>query len=169
MKSRPLFQNICLMISMLSLIAALAPRLSLASDSPPSNGPSIPPAVQAPAVTLTDDDRSAIHEVVAAQLDAFGQDDASGAFALASPVTKRHFRTPENFMRMVQIGYTPVYRHKSVEFGRISQVDGNIVQRVYLVAMDDQPIIALYFMEQEADGRWLIDGCVLADKPQEKI
>ena len=120
-------------------------------------------------ITLTDADRSAIHQAVESQLLAFGQDDADAAFAYASPETKKQFGTAQNFMRMVRVGYAPVYRHKSLEFGRISQVDGNVVQRVYLVGMDNVSVIALYFMEQQEDGNWLIGGCVLADKPQEKI
>jgi hypothetical protein len=65
---------------------------------------------------LTNADRAAIHTVIERQLEALRQDDAVGAFALASPEIQAKFETPERFMTMVQTWYQPVYRPRQVIF-----------------------------------------------------
>ncbi|WP_206602953.1 DUF4864 domain-containing protein [Leptolyngbya ohadii] len=67
-------------------------------------------------------DRAAIRAMIERQLQAFQQDDAAGAFAFASPGIQAQCGTPENFMRMVQRGYAPVYRPRSVEFTRFDDL-----------------------------------------------
>ena len=57
---------------------------------------------------LTDTDRAAIRTVIERQLEALRQDDAAGAFALASPEIQAKFETPERFLTMVQTWYQAV-------------------------------------------------------------
>jgi hypothetical protein len=106
-------------------------------------------------------DEAAIHGVIAAQLDAFRRDDASGAFAYASPELQAMFGNPDHFMAMVQRGYAPVYRPRSMDFTSLDEEDGAIVQRVELIGPDGLAYTARYTMEREADGSWRISGCEL--------
>jgi Domain of unknown function (DUF4864) len=62
---------------------------------------------------------------------------------------------------MVQRSYTPVYRHKSFEFGEARASDGKVAQQVHIVDADGVPWEALYTLEQEPDGSLKISGCVL--------
>ena len=95
------------------------------------------------------------------QLAAFQADDAIRAFSHASPMIRRAFGTPSNFLRMVVTGYPPVYRPRAVEFQDIVTFRGAPTQRVFLVGPDGQSVIALYVMELQAGGVWKIDGCYL--------
>ena len=113
------------------------------------------------AAAVPEADRDAIRSVIEQQLQAFRGDDAAGAFAAASPEIQAMFGDPAHFLAMVRQGYPPVYRPRSHAFGVLDTEDGRIVQRVELVGPDGQPALALYFMEQETDGTWRIDGCVL--------
>jgi hypothetical protein len=108
-------------------------------------------------------DRSAIHDVIQHQIDAFQHDDASGAFAFASPSIQAEFGDASRFLRMVQTGYPPVYRPRSVTFGALVEDDGRLEQKVELIGPDGHGVLALYFMEKEPDGTWRIDGCVLTE------
>jgi ketosteroid isomerase-like protein len=117
--------------------------------------------VPAPAQPLGPDDRAAIRAVIEQQLAAFQADDGAAAFDLAAPAIRRQFATADNFMRMVQQGYQPVYRPREVAFGELTATEEGIIQRVELVGPDGQPVTALYVMEKQPDGRWLINGCIL--------
>ena len=110
---------------------------------------------------VSDADREAIRAVVEDQLAAFQADDAIRAFSHASPMIRRAFGTPSNFMRMVVTGYPPVYRPQAVEFQDIVTFHGAPTQRVFLVGPDGQSVIALYVMELQAGGDWKINGCFL--------
>lgn len=107
-------------------------------------------------------DRGAIRSVVEQQLEAFQQDDATLAFSFASPKIRKTFGTPGRFLSMVKSGYPEVYRPRSVTFLDVIMLRGQPTQRVLLTAPDGTQTTAHYFMEQQPDGRWLIDGCVLS-------
>ena len=118
------------------------------------------------AVAADDPAAEAIRGVIEAQLDAFRRDDGDAAFAYASPTIQGAFRDPESFMTMVRQGYRPVYRPRRVAFGRLAAVDGRVAQFVHVIGPDGLPATAVYFMQQQADGAWRIDGCMLLDAPE---
>ena len=109
---------------------------------------------------LSASDGAAIRGVIGRQIEAFGRDDAPGAFAFASPGIQRMFGTPERFLDMVRRTYPAVYRPRSVEYRELSQENDRIVQQVELTGQDGQPQVALYEMERVGDG-WRIAGCTL--------
>ena len=73
-----------------------------------------PVVAQSQALTVAD--HTAIQTVIEQQLAAFRQDDAAGAFALASPAIQEKFGTPAGLPDMVQTTYQPVYRPRHVVF-----------------------------------------------------
>ncbi|MEQ8710422.1 MAG: DUF4864 domain-containing protein [Rhodospirillales bacterium] len=109
-----------------------------------------------------DPDHGAIKSVIERQLAAFQNDDAALAYSFATPKIQQTFGSPEQFISMVRSGYPPVYRPQSVTFLDIIMLRGQLTQRVLLTGPDGVPTTAHYFMEQQEDGRWLIDGCVLS-------
>ncbi len=118
---------------------------------------------------LTDADRAAIRTVIERQLDALRQDDAAGAFALASPEIQAKFETPERFLMMVQTSYQPVYRPRQVIFRDLTTLEGQLTQAVLLVGPDGVPVLALYPMQQQPDGSWKTAGCYLVPFKDEKL
>jgi len=110
-------------------------------------------------------DRAAIRSVIESQMAAFLKDDAVQAFSFANPMIQRMFGSPERFMSMVREGYAPVYRPSDVTFGALELVEGQWIQAVSVVGPDGQPALALYTMEKQADGSWLIAGCSLTRSP----
>ena len=108
-----------------------------------------------------DDNVAAGQAVIRSQEEAISRDDATTAYSFAAPAIASQFPSPEVFMFMVRNGYTPVYRHKSFEFGVATVVDGKIKQDVHIV--DDKGVEweALYTLEQQPDGSLKISGCVL--------
>ncbi|MGI9025852.1 MAG: DUF4864 domain-containing protein [Burkholderiaceae bacterium] len=106
-------------------------------------------------------DRRAIEKVIREQLEAFGRDDARRAFAYASTDIQHMFRTADDFMRMVQDHYQPVYRAGSVRFIRLDAVEGQWVQTVQLVDEEGHVWRALFTMKRQADKAWRVGGCQL--------
>jgi hypothetical protein len=107
------------------------------------------------------DDITAAQGVISAQEQAFGRDDAATAYSYAAPAIRKQFPGADTFMSMVRDAYTPVYRHKSFEFGP-AQVEGDwIAQRVHIVDANGEMWEALYTLEREADGTLKITGCTL--------
>ncbi len=110
---------------------------------------------------LDDADRTAIKEVIQAQMAAFQADDALLAFSFAAPGIQSMFDDPMRFIDMVKQGYMPVYRPREVEFADLLHIHGQPTQRVVVVGPDNGVFNAFYSMEQQNDGSWRIGGCVL--------
>ncbi|ADZ70652.1 DUF4864 domain-containing protein [Polymorphum gilvum] len=118
----------------------------------------MPAAVAAESETI---DGAAFRRIVQDQMAAFRRNDAAGAYALATPGLQREFHTPEIFMAMVRQGYMPVYRPKSVSFGRARMTPHGPVQEVFVVGPDGEAWLALYSFARQDDGVWRISGCIL--------
>ena len=107
------------------------------------------------------DDVAAAQGVIRAQEQAFTRGDAAAAYSYAAPEIRQIFPLAEIFLLMVQNNYTPVYRHKSFEFGEARADGGRIAQRVHIVDDNGEAWEALYTLEQQADGSLKITGCSL--------
>ena len=112
-------------------------------------------------------DAAAIRQVIEGQLAAFQRDDGAAAFAYASPDVQTKFHDPDTFMQMVKSGYRPVYRPQEVEFRDLVLHEGTPIQEVLVVGPDGLPVMAIYFMEQQPDGSWRINGCTLVKAPDQ--
>ena len=112
-------------------------------------------------VTQAAEDVAAGQTVIRSQEEAFGRDDAPAAYTFASPGIQQRFHDPETFMSMVRNGYTPVYRHRSFEFGEAKTANGTIQQEVHIVDANGVAWEALYTLEPQPDGSLKISGCVL--------
>lgn len=112
-------------------------------------------------IDLPASDRAAIQAIIADQIAAFQRDDGAHAFGLASPMIQSMFQSPEIFMEMVRGGYQPVYRPREVAFRDMIDFRGQPTQTVLVVGPDGVPVMALYQMQRQPDGNWLINGCTL--------
>src|SRR5208283_1856960 len=110
-------------------------------------------------------DQQAIQQVITNQIEAFRHDDDGRAFGYASPGIQFMFGNAERFTEMVREAYEPVYHPRSMAFGDLLVVDGNLVQELAVIGPDGKPHLARYVMEREPDGTWRIDGCVLVVRP----
>jgi hypothetical protein len=104
-----------------------------------------------------------IKSVITAQLDAFKRDDARAAFSFATPAIQQKMGSPEFFLNLVRERYLPVYRSKNAEFQEPVELENQpgIIQPVVVIGPDDQPVLAVYTVEKQSDGAWLISGCLL--------
>jgi Domain of unknown function (DUF4864) len=107
------------------------------------------------------DDVATAQGIIRSQMEALGRDDAVTAYSYAAPAIQNIFPQPDIFLGMVQRTYTPIYRHKSFEFGEGRAADGKIAQQVHIVDADGVPWEGLYTLEQQPDGSLKISGCVL--------
>lgn len=108
-------------------------------------------------------DAQAIHVAVQAQLDAFAEDDAVGAFQLATTDTQTRIGTPDRFLNLVKKHYNPIYRHQLALFSDPEVIGGETIQVVRLTDRDSRVWLAVYRMQWETDGAWKIDGCQLLE------
>ncbi|HEX9168178.1 MAG TPA: DUF4864 domain-containing protein [Roseiarcus sp.] len=99
--------------------------------------------------------------IIERQFEAFARDDAEAAYALADPAIKQMFVDPDHFLAMVRDRYPPVYRHRSVEFGDFAELGDEASLSATIVDTDNVVWTALYSLRREANGEWLISGCVL--------
>ncbi len=99
--------------------------------------------------------------IIERQFEAFARDDAEAAYALADPAIKQMFVDADHFLAMVRDRYAPVYRHRSVEFGDFAELGDEASLKATLVDNDNVVWTALYSLKREANGDWLISGCVL--------
>ncbi len=107
-------------------------------------------------------DENAARDTITRQLESFLSGQFETAYTYASPDIKRLYPTLDQFMRMVQTGYLPVLRPGNYAFGRTETLaDGRIVQEVLIRAPDGSDWTAVYFMEEQEDGAWQVDGVSL--------
>jgi len=106
-------------------------------------------------------DAASVRAVIDRQIAAFRSDDGAAAWSLASPRLREIFPSAEVFMGMVRSGYAPVYRPRSVTFGRLKAVDGGFAQEVFVTGPDGEGYTALYLLETQGDGSLRISGCKL--------
>jgi hypothetical protein len=139
------FLPMCRFLLALGLLLVVLPAASLRAA-----GPEI----------LNADDRSAIKQVIEAQMAAFQKDDAA-AFSFATPKIQSRFGDAGRFIAMVKRTYQPVYRPRQVEFSELVGVRGSLAQRVVVVGPENRVFSAYYLMDKQADGAWRIDGCLL--------
>ena len=113
------------------------------------------------AAALAGDEIAAAQNVIHAQEQALGHDDAAAAYSYAAPAIRQLFPQADIFMFMVQNSYAPIYRHKRFEFGEARAADGKIAQRVHIVDANGEAWEALYTLETQPDGSLKITGCSL--------
>jgi Domain of unknown function (DUF4864) len=118
-------------------------------------------AIGGPAETARSDDRTAIQSTIRKQLDALASDNGESAYSFAAPSVKTQYRNPATFLSMVREGYAAIYRHKRAQFGELSERGERRVQTVRLTDQGDGIWTALYTLEKQPDGSWLISGCTL--------
>ena len=73
-------------------------------------------ATLAQAGALADGEAQKIQGVIVAQIEAFAEDDADGAFQTATPSVREAIGNPGRFLAMVRGAYPMVYRPASVTF-----------------------------------------------------
>ena len=112
---------------------------------------------------ITTADAIAIHEVVQSQLDALANDDAASAFELATPEKRMLIGSPDNFLRLIKEQYNPIYRHQRALFSHPEVVNGDAIQLVRVTDSESRVWLAIFWMQQEEDSSWKIDGCQLLE------
>ena len=109
----------------------------------------------------TEADWSAIRKVIQAQIDAFRQDKDELAFSYAAPGIREQFKTAENFMRMVKIGYPAIHRPATLAFVDTALEDGIPIQVVQFSDSAGVVWIGVYTMQRQPDKSWKVNGCQL--------
>ena len=135
---RVLFLTTCMSI--------VAPRLLAAEDG---------------ARSPTRADREAIHTVIRSQFRAFLADDADGAYSFASPALQSHFLSPEFFLEIFKLAYPAVYRPRAFHFDSLEVAGGQATQKVVILGEGEFALLAVYELQRQSDGRWLISACDL--------
>ena len=125
--------------------------------------------IQNGAYAITASDEEKIISVVSAQLQAFQDDDFEKAYSYASPTIKTIFPDYKKFRDMVVGQYQAVYRPKSINIGSVSTEGGVPFLEVYLVDPDGIFVTAIYSMQQQENGSWLINGCFLSQAQSDQI
>jgi hypothetical protein len=106
---------------------------------------------------ITDSDCVTIRSIIEQQLQVFQTENSPAAFVLAIPDIQAQFQTPENFMRIVKTGYSPVYRPRPVLFETISTIQGNITQSILLLSPDGIPVRAIYLVKKQPGHTWKLN------------
>ena len=107
---------------------------------------------------------TAIQAAISTQLDAFRRNDSAAAWAIAAPNIQQRFGTPQRFVDMVSRSYPQIHNSKSVVFKDLREIEGELVQRVFVEGGPGDFVDAYYVMKR-IDGHWRITGVYMA-KPQ---
>lgn len=91
-----------------------------------------------------------------------------GDRALLRLTRARRRGTGPHFLRSIANAYPQLARAWKVQFGELQEVDGRHAMPVRVTAWDHSTLEAIYLVERQRDGTWLIDGCVCKPPPEAK-
>ena len=135
--------------------SAMAPSTMAPSATAPSA--SMPSAAE-PAPVAAD-----WQDVIAAQIQAFRDHDATKALSFAGDAFHKRFTDPQEFFdAIMQSGYTPIMQSTTQSFGDYQLLDSDhVLQEVKLTGTDQTVYEAIYQMAKE-EGSWRVYGVQLA-------
>lgn len=114
-----------------------------------------------PAVSQSKQDVLNIQKVIRLQIEAMRRDDWDEAFEYASRDIQRSFVNPKIFRKMVLAKYRIVYQPRLSSFKKIKLVNGVLAQGVYMIDDRGKSAMVVYFMRQDENRNWRINGVQL--------
>lgn len=120
-------------------------------------------ALDAHAAPLSDSDVQKVQRTIAAQLAAFAEDDAEGAFETATPSVQQAMGTSTRFLALVRGAYPMVYRPHTVTFHKPEQDEDDVLQLVEITDRNSKSWLALFKLERQPDASWRISGCAVTE------
>lgn len=106
--------------------------------------------------------------IIKSQIQAFIDKDAEEAFSYAAPMIKLRFNNPDDFMRMVQNYYGPVYNPKQYYFINSKYFEGSVYHQLQIVSQSNLSYLATYSLIKD-NNEWKISGCAVYPMQQESI
>lgn len=101
-------------------------------------------------------DSGKAQQVIDSQINAFRSGQHEEAFSYASPNLRKFFGSTERFIEMVRGGYGAIYGARNWSFGRSRLDERTLYQEVLLTGPKGGNWVALYSLQQQADGSWKI-------------
>jgi hypothetical protein len=120
-----------------------------------------------PAVSQSKQDVVNIQKVIRLQIEAMRRDDWDEAFEYASRDIQRSFVNSKIFRKMVLAKYRIVYQPRLSSFKKIKLVNGIPAQGVYMIDDRGKSALVVYFMRQDENRNWRINGVQLF--PEKKL
>ena len=114
-----------------------------------------------PAVSQSKQDIENIQKVIRLQIEAMRKDDWEEAFKYASLDIQRSFGNAKTFQNMVLAKYRIVYQPRLISFKQVKLIKGTPVQEVYMIDDNGKSAMAMYFMRQDKNRDWRINGVQL--------
>ena len=114
-----------------------------------------------PAVSQSKQDIGNIQKVIRLQIEAMRKDDWEEAFKYASLDIRRAFGNAKTFQNMVLAKYRIVYQPRLISFKQVKLIKGTPVQEVYIIDYKGKSAMAMYFMRQDKNRDWRINGVQL--------
>jgi hypothetical protein len=114
-----------------------------------------------PAVAQSKQDVVNIKKVIRQQIEAMRRDDWDEAFKYASRDIQLSFGNPKIFRKMVLAKYRIVYQPRLLSFKKIKLVNGVPAQGVYMIDDRGKSAMVVYFMRQDENKNWRINGVQL--------
>ena len=114
-----------------------------------------------PAIPQSKQDIENIQKVIRLQIEAMRKDDWEEAFKYASLDIQRSFGNAKTFQNMVLAKYRIVYQPRLISFKQVKLIKGIPVQEVYMIDYKGKSAMAMYFMRQDKNRDWRINGVQL--------
>jgi hypothetical protein len=112
---------------------------------------------------VPDAEADRVRAVIVAQLQAFAADDADRAFETNTPGVQQAIGSAGHFLALVRGAYPMVYHPASIAFMQPERHGDAVLQLAEIVDDNGKSWLALFSLEQQADGSWRISGCVVSE------
>lgn len=105
-----------------------------------------------------------IRDLITRQMDAIRARDAEAAFAQTAAALHDHYPTAKKFLSHIRFEQRPLYNHNGFTFLDRHEIEGGVLQKISVSdSFSDSPVTAVFRLEQDAGGRWLIVSCAILD------
>lgn len=111
-------------------------------------------------VDLSLSDENRIRDIIAQQLRSLSSLDGEAALKALTP-EKRRQGTGAEFLRSLAHAYPQLVQVWRMEFGALRAHPRGFAQHVRVLAHDRSHLDAVYLVQRQEDGSFLIEGCML--------
>lgn len=114
------------------------------------------------ALALSGAESDAVRAVVVSQFEAFADDDAERAFSLTTRALRQRFGGAQQFITNIRNEYSMIYRPTTVEYYDIDEIADKVYLPVQVSDVRGEYWLAMYEVQRQRDGTWLINGSVVS-------
>jgi hypothetical protein len=143
---------ICIMLTLVA-ISAQAEDKSMQQAKPVS--------IDIPAPGLGTQPLNPVEDLISRHIGAIKNREADLAWSMTTEKFHDKYHSAKGYLSHLRLKKRPIYNHDGFSFTEQTQTKGSVIQKIELEDPYGDPVTAIFRVEKQSDGQWLIDSFAL--------